>query len=401
MRVLFVNPIGGLGGAEQSLLDVLVALRSASDFELSLLLLDDGPLRERGESLGIPVEVLPLPESLAAIGEYGLSTVSGLGKALLGAPDAVGFLPRLSRVLDAARADVVHTNGIKAHWLVCALRRDPTVLHFRDFVSERRLTRRALRPLCAMGARVAISISEAVDRELMHAFPGLATEIVYDAIDTEGLCPGPAAPGLLAHLAGMPPSASGTLNVGILGTYARWKGQDTFLRAAAEVIRAMPRAPLRFFVIGGPIYRTQSAQFTEPELAALAKELGIGHAVGFIPFQDEVLSVYRSLDVIVHASTQPEPFGRTIVEAMSCGRPVIAMREGGARELFVDGIHAVGADPRSVPSLAAALRRLIAEPQLRTALGVRGREHTVARFSRARLGNEMRRVYARVMRGVA
>lgn len=401
MRVLFVNPIGGLGGAEQSLLDALAALKSAPDLELSLLLLDDGPLRTRAEELGIPVEVLALPESLATIGEYGLSTASGLAKAVLGGPDAMGFMPRLSQVLSASHADVVHTNGIKAHWLVCALRRGPTVLHFRDFISERRMTRRALLPLCAAGQRVAISISEAVDQELTQAFPGLPTQIVYDGIDTDGLRPGPSDPGLLSRLAGMDSAPAGTLNVGILGTYARWKGQDAFLRAAAEVLRAVPDRAIRFFVIGGPIYRTQSAQFTEPELAALAGELGIGRAVGFIPFQSEVLSLYRSLDVIVHASTQPEPFGRTIVEAMACGRSVVAMREGGARELFVDGIHALGADPRSIESLAVAVKRLVTQPELRAALGRRGREHTVSRFSRARLASEMRQVYARATGGDA
>jgi len=60
----------------------------------------------------------------------------------------------------------------------------------------------------------------------------------------------------------------------------------------------------------------------------------IENRVGFVPFQDNPADVYRALDIVVHASTKPEPFGRTIVEAMACGKPVIAAQTGGAAELF-------------------------------------------------------------------
>jgi glycosyltransferase involved in cell wall biosynthesis len=400
LRVLFVNPIGGLGGAEQSLLDALAALRTAPGLELSLLLLDDGPLRQRTEELGIRVDVLPLPDSLATLGEFGLSSMTWLTRAAAGSRHAASYLARLAHYLRTSRPDIVHTNGIKAHWLVCALRRGPTVLHFRDFVKERRLTRHALRPLCAIGRRTGIAISNSVARDLREAFPELETEVVYDGIDTDSLCPGPREEALLSNLAGLPAPRVGTVNVGILGTYARWKGQDAFLRAAGEVTRALPDRSVRFYVIGGAIYRTVASQFKEAELRKLAGDLGIADSAGFISFQAEVVDLYRSLDIVVHASTQPEPFGRTIVEAMACGKPVVAMREGGAQEIFDDGVNALGADPRSTKSLAAAVRRLVVEPGLREELGARGREHVVEHFSRARLSSDVLRVYAKISEGV-
>jgi glycosyltransferase involved in cell wall biosynthesis len=399
LRVLFVNPIGGLGGAEQSLLDALAALRSAPGLELSLLLLDDGPLRQRTEELGIPVAVLPLPDSLATLGEFGLRSASWIGKAAVGGRDAVQYLARLSHFLRAARPDIVHTNGIKAHWLVCALRRGPTVLHFRDFVKERRLTRRALRPLCALGQRTGIAISHSVAGDLREAFPELHTDVVYDGIDTDALCPGPRLGDLLSDLAGLPAARPETISVGILGTYARWKGQDAFLRAAGEVTRALPGRSVRFYVIGGAIYRTIASQFDEMELRNLAASVGVADRAGFIPFQSDVVDLYRSLDIVVHASTRPEPFGRTIVEAMACGKPVVAMREGGAKEIFDEGVNALGADPRCTSSLAAAVHKLVVEPGLRDELGRRGREHVVANFSRARLSSDVLRVYGRFRDG--
>src|SRR5262249_14978265 len=72
-------------------------------------------------------------------------------------------------------------------------------------------------------------------------------------------------------------------------------------------------------------------------------------AAGLVPFQEDTAAVYRALDVVVHASTQPEPFGLTIAEAMSCSRPVVVARAGGAAGLFSRGPHALGGPPRDAP----------------------------------------------------
>src|SRR4051812_6736193 len=79
---------------------------------------------------------------------------------------------------------------------------------------------------------------------------------------------------------------------------------------------------------------------------------GGGGGGGFVPFQARVEAVYRALDVVVHASTRPEPFGLTIAEAMACGRPLVAARAGGAAELFEDEVEALGLPEVSAGALA-------------------------------------------------
>ena len=66
--------------------------------------------------------------------------------------------------------------------------------------------------------------------------------------------------------------------------------------------------------------------------------------------------MFRALDVVVHASTKPEPFGRVIVEAMSCGRAVVVAKDGGAAELFEDGVSALASPPGDASALAGVLR---------------------------------------------
>src|SRR5262249_36473339 len=123
--------------------------------------------------------------------------------------------------------------------------------------------------------------------------------------------------------------------------------------------------PVRFYIVGGPIYRTQVSQFSEAELRNLAVNLGIAERTGFIPFQNETAEIYGNLDVVVHASTRPEPFGLTIVEAMACARPVIVSAAGGAAELFANGIDALGFPPGDVEQLADRMIKLRRDPELR------------------------------------
>ena len=70
----------------------------------------------------------------------------------------------------------------------------------------------------------------------------------------------------------------------------------------------------------------------------------------------------RALDVVVHASTQPEPFGLVIAEAMACGRAVITSAAGGAAEIIDAGVDAITHPPGDAASLSACMVRLARDP---------------------------------------
>jgi glycosyltransferase involved in cell wall biosynthesis len=199
--------------------------------------------------------------------------------------------------------------------------------------------------------------------------------------------------GRLDELAGLPPAAPGTVRVGLVATYARWKGQDVFLEAAARARAARTGPPLRFYLVGGPVYQTRGSQFTAGELRRLAARRGLAGDVGFVGFQPDPADVFRALDVVVHASTQPEPFGLTIVEGMACGRAVVAVGAGGAAELFRHGHDALGVPPGDAAALAGALRTLAEDAGLRRRLGAFARETATARFDSSNLGERLLRVY--------
>jgi glycosyltransferase involved in cell wall biosynthesis len=161
---------------------------------------------------------------------------------------------------------------------------------------------------------------------------------------------------------------------------------------AARLLRTADAPRLRFYIAGGPIYKTK-AQYSRDELLALAKELGVDNDLCFIPFQHNTAEVYRALDIVVHASTLPEPFGLTIAEAMACARPVIVSNAGGASELFTQGRDALGTPPGDPKMLADAILRLARDPELRATLGRNARISAEQNFNPRRLGGELLDLY--------
>jgi glycosyltransferase involved in cell wall biosynthesis len=175
--------------------------------------------------------------------------------------------------------------------------------------------------------------------------------------------------------------------MGLLGTFARWKGHDVFLRALSQ-IRA---AGVRGYIIGEPIYETAASQFSMRELQELSVGYGLAGSVGFTGRIHDAPGALRALDVVVHASTEPEPFGLVIAEAMACGRPIIVSRAGGAAEIAQAG--ALFHRPGDAADLAARLSELIADPAQRRALGTAGRDAAERLFNRDRLANSLVTIY--------
>jgi glycosyltransferase involved in cell wall biosynthesis len=243
----------------------------------------------------------------------------------------------------------------------------------------------------------ALAVSESVAEDARSSLPGCPVEVIANAIDVQHFTPAESDGNRLDACAGLPPAAPGTVRVGLVATYARWKGHEVFLEAAAHLLQNGLSAPIRFYVVGGPIYRTQNSQFSEVELRRFAERRGLAGCVGFIGFQNDPVEAYRSLDIVVHASTRPEPFGLTVVEAMACGRAVVVAEAGGVRELFRPGHDAMGVSPGDPAALAAILLRLVSDPVERGRLGNAARQTACQRFAQERLGPQIAAVYDRLL----
>jgi glycosyltransferase involved in cell wall biosynthesis len=290
----------------------------------------------------------------------------------------------------------LHSNGIKTHLLSALLPRTgvPLVWHVRDFIGQRAVMAHALRVVASRPAAL-LAISKSVADDISRALGRADATVVYNGIDTNRFTPAGSRADLDA-LAGLSPAPAGALRIGLVATYARWKGQAHFLDAAARVVRAVGRDLARFYVVGGRTYATEDSQFSREELETEIRRRELEGVAGLVPFQSEPEQAYRSLDVVVHASTRPEPFGRTIAEAMACAKPIIAAEEGGAAELITDDVDSLAVRPRDPAALADAVLRLVRDPARRARLGAEARRTATRRFARDRLGPEVLAAYARI-----
>ena len=385
-----------MGGAERSLLDFMASLRAAEPHvALELIVGADGALLDQARALGVQARALPYPRALARLGDAGAGGQSGLlgtlGRASMSAPSVALYTLRLRRALAAAAPDLIHTNGFKMHVLGvwAAPRNVPVLWHIHDYVSSRPLMARLMRAHAGRCA-AAVANSQSVADDVRAACGArLRVFPIHNAVDLRRFSPeGPALD--LDRMAGLAPPIRPVVRIGLVATMARWKGHEVFLRAL-KMLAADP--PVRGYVIGGALYETEGSQADLTELRRLAGRLGLDGRVGFTGFVADAAAAMRALDVVVHASTQPEPFGLVIAEAMACGRAVVMSRGGGAAEIATPGEDALVHEAGCVSALAERMGELVRDPASRAALGARAARAAHRRFARERLADELMPIY--------
>src|SRR5262245_60486289 len=397
---MYLNPTGQLGGAETSLLALLSSVRDAEpSWPLHLMMAGDGPLTPAANALGVETSVLPFPPALAKLGEHGARAESGgyvrlaaqLGRASSGLPAYIG---RLRRAIRSFQPDVIHTNGLKMHLLAgWANSSSPLVWHLHDYLGPRPLTTTLLRWSASRCAAIVANSKSVADDARAAIGHGVKVVPIYNGIDLNRFSStGDRAD--LDALAGLPAAPEGTVRAGLLATFARWKGHETFLNAIARLPRELP---IRAYVIGAALYDTEGSQYSSDELRRLAISLGIADRVAFTGFIRRPDEAFRALDIVVHASTSPEPFGLVIAEAMACGRAVIVSRSGGAEELATDNVDALMHTPGDVDDLAGRIAALARDPLQRAQLGAEARLTAERAFDAARLAREIIPVYRDAM----
>jgi glycosyltransferase involved in cell wall biosynthesis len=171
--------------------------------------------------------------------------------------------------------------------------------------------------------------------------------------------------------------------IGMVGRFTPWKGQDFFLRIAQAWISQHPAG--HFILIGQAFNEDQPF---EAGLRQFVATQSLAARVHFAPFQQPLAPALSDLDVFLHCSIRPEPFGRVIIESMAVGVPVIAARAGGVPEIISEGRDGLLAAPGDLPEYLAQLTKLLASAGLRQSLARAAQETVQRRFTVARVARE-------------
>jgi glycosyltransferase involved in cell wall biosynthesis len=190
---------------------------------------------------------------------------------------------------------------------------------------------------------------------------------------------------------GIPPDR---VLAGCVGRIVEWKGQLEFLRAAAVALRSAPDSGV---VVVGDV--TDASDAYGRAVREEVQALGMADRVWFTGFLKDPLQVYSLMDVLVHSSIQPEPFGLVLTEAMAHGVPVIAADSGGPLEIIRNGVDGFLHNPRDTEGVGNLLATLLNDSGLRERIGAAGQAMVLDRFDPDRYVARIADVYDTVFHG--
>lgn len=347
MRVVYLTSSSEIGGGNQSFLSLWKGLRR-NGVSLLAVCPSEGPMTALCRETKIPCESM---EYRQPAWRQGIQNWRGYRQ--------------WRHLLTDFGADLVHANDLfGARSIIVAAWRlgVPLVCHIR-FPSSRDCIRWSFRrlpkPDCFLFNSRALQ--ELTGSEFATTCPHSEQQVIHNGVDLENYQP-------------RPKLDEQTLRVGIVANLWPIKGHKDFL-AVARLILEKGYA-CEFWIIGDDI----SHSGYRDQLVQLAAEMRLGSAVKFLGFRNDVANVLSQLDILVSCSHY-EPFGRSLIEAMACGRPVVATAVGGVQEVVENGITGFLVEPSDPHALACAVEQLLKNKSLRYEMGRAGRARVEALFS--------------------
>jgi glycosyltransferase involved in cell wall biosynthesis len=394
IKVLYVEGCrdGTVGGSHTCLYSMVANLDRKKISPVAAFYYDQivaGKLRDLGVETHIFRNEKPL--SIAQLTERFSPRVRRLLLALLPIQKAVnvGWLflrPAVAyaRFLKKHEIDILHLNNslnTNHDWMLAAKLSGTTLISHERGISPN-LSRTA-RALGGSADRI-ICMSKVIgDPLLAQGFEKSKVVVVYDGIDPSRInARTPPEQLRAAYRIGHDDPV-----IGIVGNIKDWKGQETVIRATAILKSAWPQ--IRCLVVGG-------FGVDDPYKAHLDRvidELGLHGHVVFTGFQSNPADFLNIMDVVVHASILPEPFGMVNLEAMYMKKAVVSTNVGGPTEIFSDGEDGILIQPGSPTALAEKITLLLERPEFRLAMGVKAHESVLRKFTVANTARQVERIY--------
>lgn len=362
MKILFLDQSGKPGGAELCLIDIAKPYRD----RCLVGLFADGDFKALLQQHHIPVEVLTNQPI----------TVRKQGSLLQAIGSLRQIVPLLIKVIKIARKyDLIYANTQKAlviGALASFITRRPLVYHLHDILSKEHFSQINLRVAVNLANRFAslvIANSQASEQAFIQAGgnPKL-TAIVYNGFETKNYQTCESDIKQLQQQLGL----EGKFVVGHFSRLSPWKGQHILIAALAQC-----PPEVTAILVGDALFGEQDYV---QELHQQVVTLGLEHRVKFLGFRSDIPQLMAACDLVAHTSIAAEPFGRVIVEAMLCGKPVVAAKAGGAMELVEHGINGFLVTPGKPEELAQVINICLQEIEITATMASNARTNASQRF---------------------
>lgn len=203
-----------------------------------------------------------------------------------------------------------------------------------------------------------IAVSHSVHRNMVLQQYSAKTEVVYDGLPIEtGFVKSKLIVTQTKKIYDLPEDS---VVIGIIGNIKKWKGQEYFVRAF-NILGKMYKN-LHGLIVGG--YGTEDEEYVI-KIKEIAKNSEVNQRLHFLGFRDDVPDLLSIMDVFIHASIKPEPFGMVLLEAMSHRIPVIATNMGGPVEILLGGECGILVPPKNELAIVHGVVKYFEEEDFR------------------------------------
>jgi glycosyltransferase involved in cell wall biosynthesis len=359
MKALFYNHTGRASGAEKVLLLALEHLdRTAVE---PLLVCPPGELAGSAEKLDIPVKYISELNARITLWPHKLAWY---------AISLIKTVFALRTEVRRSRCDVVHANsprgGIAAIFATAGWPL-PVIWHVHDEFIPHPITSLIRLLVLVCGRCSVIAVSEATAISFVGKSSKLArrVQVIHNAVDVNGIDKNSSSGSLRQELRLEP----NDFLFGIVGQITPRKGQLELIGIFAQAVKEMPAAKL--LVIGAPVF-DHDDDYHE-EVVRLTASLDMTNRVLFLGRRPDAIEIIKQLDTLV-INSKSEAFVMVGIEAMACRTPVIATNVGGTREMITHGINGLLLPAGDKEALAAALKQMYADANLRELFVERSRD---------------------------
>jgi len=369
MNVLFVSDSTTVSGAEMVLLATADGLSAKGDSAFGFLRATNHRLIEALQNRGVTYTTTD------AFSHQIIRTTTNPAALLAFARSFYAVTSEMASVIRTQRIDVIHSISYPASLyagLAAAQTGTAHIWHEHNIKRIHRVNRVIYRRL-GNACQWVLGPSDAVTGNLASAgIDENRLRTVYNGIDLQRFKTTPTdRVDALRRELGL---RDGERAIGLFGQMLPYKGHSTLIEAAPQILRTSPEA--RFYFVGAlenPPY--------QHELQMLLEARGLSDRIRFTGWRNDVQDLIRAMDVVVIATTTPEPAALMLMEAAAMERPVVATRTGGTAEIVADEDTGLLFPPGDASQLAARVSRILGNPHLARVLGTRARERVERQFN--------------------
>ena len=301
---------------------------------------------------------------------------------------------KLEAIIRAEKVSIVHARSRApawSAWLACRRTGAHFVTTYHGVYNENLPFKRRYNAVMAKGEIVIAAshyVSDVIQRQ--HKVPPNRIRVIPRGIDPVIYDPGAVPADRIVRMAQTMRVPDGMHTVVMLGRLTAWKGQAVVLQAIAR----LQRQDVCCVFVGSDQGRRKYSK----ELETLAVSLGIADRVRMIGHVDDVPAALMLSDAVVHASTDPEAFGRVVIEAQAMGRPTIATNLGGPAETVEHHVTGWLTPPGDPGAMAHHLAEALSlDAASRHALGVRARASVLRDYTVGAMQNATLDVYTEIL----